>query len=233
LGAGNPVYPVSIDEVKMTTIQGLIKPNMAHQTSLWCLNIRGTNGCGKSSLARSFIESGSGVEEIIIPSWHKKKVAFTYCPDHNLLIIGGYANKCGGCDTMIKEQIVKLLQLGWLSQCNVLFEGVLVANSKLPYWHLMQQFDQEILPRDYGFIYLDIPVDECLKRIQIRNGGKAINEELVVAKHRDAIRYRDFHREQPNLITVTINANQPRHEVYLDTLSAIKRIQSGESVFSV
>lgn len=202
----------------MTTVNDLI----GYQEGLWFMNVRGTNGAGKSSMAKGLILREPSPELIMVDGL--KKVAYNYLPSQNILIVGNYKNQCGGCDNLVKAQIVPLLKLAWLTDCNVLFEGVLVANSKLPYMHLMQELDETTKRRKYGFIYLDIPVQTCLDRIQIRNGGKEINEELVIGKHRDAIRYRTFHEQQPGLITLKIDADDTREVVFerfLDCLSQL------------
>jgi len=166
-------------------IQDLIDDGEYDLNPLYCFNIRGTNGSGKSSVIRAFM--GEEYEYLTVPSI--KKPAFTYVRDFNLLIIGNYLNTCGGCDNLVKAQIVQLLKIAWMTTCNILFEGVLVSDSKEPYMWLMKDLNDTLKVRNWGFVYLDTPLDTCLSRISQRNGGKEFNTLGVAAKHSNMIRY--------------------------------------------
>lgn len=185
----------------------------------YCFNIRGTNGSGKTSLAKMFMKDG--YEEIGVIGL--KKPGFVYCPPYNALLVGNYRNKCGGCDNLVKAQIVKLLRLAWMTDCNIIYEGVLVANSGWPYLNLMREYSQDIAERVYGFVYLDLPVEECLRRIYQRNGGKAINEQLVLNKHRDAIRYRQLHLGEKDCQVLTLDATQPQETMFLELIQELSK----------
>lgn len=189
------------------TIDDLItgKPDVT-----WCLNVRGTNGSGKTSLARSFMESSKPVE--IFVSGYKHPM-YTYCVDDNVLLIGSYRNKCGGCDTLRKAEIVRLIKLAWMTECNVLFEGVLVGDSKEPYYWLMKEFNDTIIEKPWGFVYLDLSFETCLKRVYERNGGKPVKEEQIKAKWAGAQRYRDWQKEQGNAIICIIDAELSKESV--------------------
>ena len=184
------------------------------QSRRYCFNIRGTNGSGKTSLAKQFM--ANGMEEIAVPGL--KKPGFVYCPDHDLLLVGNYRNKCGGCDNLVKYQIVRLLKLAWMTNCNIIYEGVLVANSGWPYLNLMREYSDEIRRRVYGFVYLEVPVEECLRRIYRRNGGKQINEQLVKNKHRDAIRYRSMHMNEKDCQVITLDATETIPVIFDDLI---------------
>lgn len=207
-------------------IKDLIQPS---SVTPYALNVRGTNGCGKTSLVRNLIESDSGAEEIFVNGL--KKPAFVYTPKHNVLVVGSYRNKCGGCDTLVKEQIVKLVTLAWITTANIVFEGVLVSDSKLPYWHLMRDLSANIQRRTYGFVYLELPVETCLSRIYARNGGKEIKENLVVDKWNNARKYREFHQQQEDLQVFVLDAGLPKQEVYDNFLSVVSHIQTVKPVY--
>lgn len=186
----------------------------------YCINVRGTNGCGKTTLAREFMKLG--YEEVTTATLKNSKPGFVLCPEYELLLIGNYRNKCGGCDILVKEQIVRLLKLAWMTPYNIIFEGVLVSNSCWPYLELMREYSKEIYPRLYGFAYLDLPLEECLRRIYQRNGGKQINEELVARKHNDAIRYRGMHQTQDDCLVMVLDALQSPFNMMTDLLAEIK-----------
>lgn len=211
-----------LGDIKARGIQDLI----TGESGQWCINIRGTNGSGKTTLASKFIEVDMTSMVYFVDGLNK--TAFMYSPRLNVLLIGGYrVGKCGGCDTLVKEQIVKLLTLAWMSSANIIFEGVLVSDSKEPYYHLMKEMSNTIAPRLWGFAYLKTSFEECLNRISARNGGKDFNAELVAQKYKNAIRYERWHKEQGDCAVISINTEKPIWDVFCSFLTAIEEMKSG------
>ena len=195
-------------------------------TGQWCINIRGTNGSGKTTLARKFVETDTKTKVFLVNGL--RKTAFTFCPRHNVVLIGGYREgMCGGCDTLVKEQIVKLMQLAWMSSANIIFEGVLVSDSKEPYYHLMKVFSDQIAQRIWGFAYLETSIDECLNRIYTRNGGKDFKAELVAQKYKNSIRYRKWHEAQGDCVVIRLNGEKPTWDVFMGLLTGIDQAKQG------
>lgn len=186
------------------TIHDLIDTG-SYDNKPYCINIRGTNGSGKSSLARQFIQDG--FQHIYVEGM--KNPAFTYSKDYNVLVLGHYKTACGGCDALVKAQIVRLLKLAWMTTCNIVFEGVLVSDSGNPYADYMKELNDTLKPRKWGFAYLDLPLEVCLARIYKRNGGKQIKEDLVAAKHKNQVKYRSLHESRGDCIVLTLDATQP------------------------
>lgn len=72
----------------------------------------------------------------------------------------------------------------------VLFEGVVVSTIFEPWLNFSRvtllQHGEEMT-----WAFLDTPLEVCLQRIQARNGGQPIKEDLVADKHRTIARVRD------------------------------------------
>lgn len=222
------LHDIPPGDISATGIQDLI----TGETGQWCINIRGTNGSGKTVLATKFIETDRTAKVFIVPGL--RKVAFTYCTRLNVILIGGYREgMCGGCDTLVKEQIVKLIQLAWMSSANIIFEGVLVSDSKEPYYHLMKAFSTHIAPRHWGFAYLETSLETCLERISIRNGGKDFKAELVAQKYKNSIRYRKWHEEQNDCVVIRLNGENPIWDVFIGLLHGIDQAKRGLRHISV
>lgn len=144
------------------------------------INIRGTNGSGKTTAIRSVM-----LEHTMLP-WvlregKKEHILGYVSQDLRIGIVGKYTTTCGGCDTIktqdeIKQRILELKKI-LKPEGVILFEGVLVSTIFKPWY--------EFAKEHFGgmtWAYLDTPLGVCLSRIQERNGGKPIKEELVAQK---------------------------------------------------
>jgi predicted ABC-type ATPase len=149
------------------------------------INIRGTNGSGKSTLARSFFPNGLELHLINDPS--RKLLVVGQMNLKGDVLVGRYPEdpkKIGGLDTIRafdiqREAIRRSFELG---TGNVFAEGILcstVFGSWATFADEMASVGRRVL-----WAYLDTPVEECLRRIQVRNGGQPIKEDLV----RDKVR---------------------------------------------
>lgn len=138
------------------------------------INLRGTNGSGKSTVARAFPG-----EEIALVAFETKvgklrHVIGTYSREHDLLVVGSYRTECGGCDGIPTQDLVctAVTEAVDLAK-HVLFEGVIVSTIYERYQKLSLRL------RGMTWAYLDTPIELCLARIAARNGDKPIKEELV------------------------------------------------------
>jgi hypothetical protein len=95
-------------------------------------------------------------------------------------VIGDYRTNCGGCDRIhSQDEVADHIRLGISSGSRyVLFEGVILS-TVFEYWH---QFSQSI--NGMLWVYLDTPLEVCLKRVSERNKNKAFKENLVRDKFR-------------------------------------------------
>lgn len=171
-------------------------PNADSAAVAWVINLKGTHGSGRTTLAMQMIELDSGHELVTIPG-HMKPMAI-YCPGFNFLIVGRYlpGRKCGGCDALDSSATMKhVLTVLWRKQPHILFEGIIAASIKVPFLEFLTGKTTEF-PRRVSFCFLDTPLEVCLKRISKRNGGKTFDQRIVSSKHRLIARHRAFYIEQ-------------------------------------
>ena len=164
------------------------------------INIRGTNGSGKTHLVRDLLGEDPffPVDLAQYPSPTKKnpdRVKWVEGWGHpgGFLAIGSYERGCGGMDTIPNfalQQNAIWRAHTWEGMAgdppkHVLCEGVLCSTVFGSWYDFFNQFDRsEVL-----IAYLDTPLELCLKRIRERQkaSGRAereINTDLVANKMR-------------------------------------------------
>lgn len=148
------------------------------------INVRGTNGSGKSTIAYSFINSDPDVFELLYTVEGKEKVIATVCPNYKWMFLGAYRTKCGGMDSYrTVEQTSDSLALVYKLPFNILMEGVIASTIFSTYSELFTKLNKEFGRNIIIFTILP-PIEVCCKRVALRNGGKAINEKLIENKWR-------------------------------------------------
>lgn len=149
------------------------------------INVSGTNGSGKSSIAYSFITTDPDTFELIYTVEGKEKVIATVCPNHKWLFLGAYRTKCGGMDSYhTVEQTSDSLELLYKLPYNILMEGVIASTIFSSYAELFQRLQTELFERDLIIFTLLPPVETCYERVAIRNGGKPVKQQLIQQKWR-------------------------------------------------
>jgi len=114
-----------------------------------------------------------------------KPIPVTWCEKQRVILIGDYTpgatGTTAGLDRIKTQDAMKyaIKAAGTLCGGNlkaVIFEGVIVSTIYGP-WH-------EWSKQNGGMVwcYLDTPIYVCLERIHERNGGKQINNQLVIDK---------------------------------------------------
>jgi hypothetical protein len=147
------------------------------------VNIRGTNGSGKSHLIRGWMKQGAvphprranliGTDTLIsVPKY--------YVLQDGGIVVGPYTADCGGCDRLenteeVRKAILAALQL---KPRYVIFEGVIIS-TVYESWY---QFSRKV--GGMHWVYLDTPEKICLQRVAKRNDGTEFNQQLI----RDKIR---------------------------------------------
>lgn len=157
---------------------------------MYAINLKGCNGSGKSTVPIRMIDQDKGYVYLTTKVDDKKPVA-TILPTFGVVLFGLYleGTNCGGCDALPDtKKVQELLKDLWPKGLHIIFEGVIVGDIYSTFKDLMLAFN-EVWPRDISFCFMGTRYKECLRRIQGRNGGKPINEELVKAKYRNSLKH--------------------------------------------
>ena len=191
-----------------------LKPGMVFS----CVNLKGCNGSGKSTVPIQFIKhsQASGKISYVVLSRDDKKPVATFCEEFNLIIVGLYlpGTNCGGCDSVGNTDLVKdVLAAFWVRRVNIMFEGVIVGDIKSTFYELMKAFAARV-PRNISFCFMGTKFSECLRRIQKRNGGKDIKEDLVKAKYRNSMTHLQYYLEQGDVDCQVLDTRGPIPKVF-------------------
>jgi hypothetical protein len=148
------------------------------------LNIRGTNGSGKTHLVRSLMKQvGSephprrrnlfGGDALSGPVEY-------YVLGDGGIVLGNYETNCGGCDTMGSFERIKGAIRARLYEHPpyLIFEGVVVSTV----FNSWLEFSRSI--GGMTWVFLSTPLDVCFERVYGRNRGARIGEDLVSEKYR-------------------------------------------------
>lgn len=136
------------------------------------VNLSGTGGSGKTTVARRFIEEFGG-EPLwrVVPESGKKKAFVIGYDVGQLWIPGSYETECGGCDT-----------INWKGAANYLEDQVRLVTEN-GHHVLMEGYVQTKGMKRWGafpgivWAFLDTPLEVCKERILARNGGKEGKED--------------------------------------------------------
>lgn len=148
------------------------------------VNIRGCNGAGKSSIPMSMLDD-SQLYVVRKVYQGKERNILTVFPSYGWVALGTYFNKTGGLDCFPDTALTKKVfwyALKHFPQYNMLFEGVISSTVFSTYADLLKEAKTEYPKCNFFVVSLLPPVETCLKRIQKRNGGKPIKEDLVRSK---------------------------------------------------
>ena len=153
-------------------------------THKWLINIRGCNGSGKSTIPMSMMDDPD-MYIVEKPYKGKPRKTFTVFPNYKWVALGSYHNKCGGLDGFVDTAMI--IKATWYAvkkfpEYNIIMEGVIPSTVFSTYAKLFQEIQEKYPERKVIVVNLLPPVEECLRRIQQRNGGKPIKEDLVANK---------------------------------------------------
>lgn len=125
------------------------------------------------------------------------KPAITVFHKLKWVALGTYFNKTGGMDTYGNNAETKQALEYALSQYpdyDIVMEGVIASTIKSTYaelFHTLEDYDYQVL-----IMAFVPPLEVCLERIHLRNGGKPINENLVASKWRSVNSGIDYFRNE-------------------------------------
>lgn len=171
------------------------------------IDIRGTSGSGKTTVARGILEAGSSVPirsgdggffdrgkpecyEVIIPQVPKR-----------VYVLGSYEQTCGGADSIGTQDEICRLVRKYAQQGHVVVEGLLMS-------HLFSRYlalDRELAPIHYVWAFLDTPLELCLERVQARREARGVakkpfNPKNTTQKWHDIKRVREKVLAQGRLV---------------------------------
>lgn len=157
------------------------------------VNIRGTNGSGKTTAVRQLIAAMTVPGQVTpVHGVAYKEIGTIWdirpdlgIPIHPLLVVGRYdQSPCGGCDRLkTQDEITNLITFGAKKGMHVIFEGVIVSTIWGRYAALADTYRS-----DFAFAFMNTPFDVCLQRIRTRQqsskrGERPIKVEQVRQKY--------------------------------------------------
>lgn len=148
------------------------------------INVRGCNGSGKSTIPMSMLDDPE-MYVVEKPYKGKDRKLLTIFPTYGWVVLGSYHNKCGGLDGYVDTDMIKKglwYALKKYPEYHILMEGVIPSTVYSTYEKLFLEVQQKYPERRVVVVNLLPPVEVCLQRIQARNGGKPIKEDLVSSK---------------------------------------------------
>ena len=173
-----------LPKIELYDLMTLCKDTEVTQNLL--VNIRGCNGSGKSTIPISMLETDENAFEVVWQLDGKERVLATVFPKYQFAALGHYHSKCGGMDSMKTTDEIKLaVDTLWNLNYNILMEGIMASTVRQTYIDLFTDLNRSHqVQREIVVYNLLPPLEVCLDRIQKRNGGKPIKEELVNNKWR-------------------------------------------------
>jgi len=148
------------------------------------INIRGTSGSGKSSLARRVMEQYTGGRVRIKKEGRTRPYGYILSRGGGgkaLYVPGHYECPCGGCDTIKGlDEVFSQVRGGHDFGLDVLFEGLIVCSDH----------NRTRALKDDGYpllvVSLNLSVDECVESINIRRRAKKADALPVPRKNTES-----------------------------------------------
>lgn len=146
------------------------------------INVRGSNGSGKSSIPLQMLATD---RKAFLLTMGGKDVV-TVFPTYDFMAMGRYRTKTGGLDGYSgNAQTKEVLDAIWELPFSILMEGVISSTIFSTYADLFKELETRTMPsRKIGVMNLLPPLELIEKRIQKRNGGKEIKFDQVESKWR-------------------------------------------------
>ena len=186
------------------------------------INIRGTNGSGKSTVPlQMYATDDSKYTESC-----GKDYTLTIFPKYKFIALGSYHNKTGGLDGIgstanIKAALKAAKELSNKLGYHILMEGILASTVKSTYLTMFQEAQQE------GFypvvLIYTTPPEVCIQRVYARNGGKPIKEGLVMDKYDTVMRQYDYFNSNGVVAKKINNTNTAKELMLTKFMSAVER----------
>lgn len=128
------------------------------------IDIRGTNGAGKSHVVHKLL--GQYEHRIEHFASNGLEAPVTVIPDFDLRIVGKYTTPCGGADGITSQGLICDMIRWAAPQGDVIVEGSIVGSVYKRWADLAREVG------NYRFLFLNTPVEECIRRVLQRRQSR-------------------------------------------------------------
>lgn len=188
------------------------------------VNIRGCNGAGKSTIPMSMMDDPNMFVEELRYSDGKRIGAITVFPSYGWVALGTYFNKTGGLDGIRNMECTKITlyaALGLYPEYDIIMEGILCSTVFSSYSDMFHEIE-ELTDRQVMVLSLLPPLEVCLERIQRRNGGKPIKEDLVSGKRESVARSHEKFKQEGFVCIRADSSKVPKDKMIQAFLKSIE-----------
>lgn len=189
------------------------------------VNIRGCNGAGKSTIPMSMLNDPEMFVEELKYSDGKKIGSLTVFQSYGWVALGTYFNKTGGLDGIRNMECTKTTlyaALGLYPDYDILMEGILCSTVFSSYSDLFHEIEDQT-GRQVMILSLLPPLEVCLERIQTRNGGKPIKEDLVAGKRGSVARSHEKFKQEGFTCIKVDSSRVPRERMLKAFLQTVEK----------
>lgn len=197
---------------------------LKHQNRV-LVNIRGCNGAGKSTIPMSMMDDPDMFVEELRYSDGKKVASFTVFPNYGWIALGTYFNKTGGLDVIQNKERVKTIlyaAIGMYPEYDIIMEGMFCSTVFSSYSELFHKIEEEA-GLQVLILTLVLPLKECLKRVQLRNNGKPINESLTKRKYDCVVRSHEKFKQEGFTCIKVSSSRVPRERMLKAFIQTVKK----------
>jgi hypothetical protein len=173
---------IDLDPIKVDIDEFLaLVPDNTTTDNNYFVNLRGTNGSGKSVLGKAL----SVIDDRSFYLVKGKKTIATVFPTYSWIFLGKYNPKNnGGCDTLDGyEQVIETLLSLYKKPFHILFEGFIVTSSYVKYNKFLKYMTDNGGHRKTLVINMLPPLEVCISRVYSRNGGKEFGKDSLIGKY--------------------------------------------------
>lgn len=184
-------------------------------------NLRGTNGTGKTFVAREILKrSGAQVHQRT-----ERGKPLCYMGElfgKPIVIFGSYETACGGCDTIPSVHIVAQMLQDFMPEPDLLvfYEGLMISHMIGTVGAVAKEFND-----DHYMGFLDTPLETCISRVVARRvaagNSKKFDPNTTLIKDYRAVSLAKANAEKQGFNVLTIRHNRAVKDVlyYLQYLA--------------